>query len=166
VCDEFWLVSRGGVAPFDGDLEDYQRYLLEEAKRLREQAAALQAQARAQASESAVVPTPAVSAAPTDPIDVSPATTKEQRQLAATQRKALLDQKRPLKKELDQVDARLASLQKEQTQLHEQLSTQGDASAIAQAGKRLKEVDEALETLEMRWLELSQALEQIEAQLV
>jgi ATP-binding cassette subfamily F protein 3 len=32
VCDEFWLVSRGGVAPFDGDLDDYQRYLLDEAK--------------------------------------------------------------------------------------------------------------------------------------
>ena len=24
VCDEFWLVGRGGVAPFDGDLDDYQ----------------------------------------------------------------------------------------------------------------------------------------------
>jgi ATP-binding cassette subfamily F protein 3 len=33
VCDEFWLVSRGGIAPFDGDLDDYQRYLLDEAKR-------------------------------------------------------------------------------------------------------------------------------------
>ena len=39
VCDEFWLVSRGGVGPFDGDLEDYQRYLLDEAKRAREEAA-------------------------------------------------------------------------------------------------------------------------------
>jgi len=39
VCDEFWLVSRGGISPFDGDLEDYQRYLLEEAKRTREEAA-------------------------------------------------------------------------------------------------------------------------------
>jgi ATP-binding cassette, subfamily F, member 3 len=36
VCDEFWLVSKGGVGPFDGDLDDYQRYLLEEAKRVRE----------------------------------------------------------------------------------------------------------------------------------
>ncbi len=36
VCDEFWLVGRGVVAPFDGDLDDYQRYLLDEAKRLRE----------------------------------------------------------------------------------------------------------------------------------
>jgi len=29
VCDEFWLVTRGGVEPFDGDLDDYQRWLLE-----------------------------------------------------------------------------------------------------------------------------------------
>ncbi len=38
VCDEFWLVSKGGVAPFDGDLEDYQRYLLDEARKAREEA--------------------------------------------------------------------------------------------------------------------------------
>ena len=36
VCDEFWMVSRGGVEPFDGDLDDYQKYLLDEAKRQRE----------------------------------------------------------------------------------------------------------------------------------
>ncbi len=36
VCDEFWLVARGGVEPFDGDLEDYQRHLLDEAKRVRD----------------------------------------------------------------------------------------------------------------------------------
>ncbi len=29
VCDEFWLVSGGRVQPFDGDLDDYQRWLLE-----------------------------------------------------------------------------------------------------------------------------------------
>jgi ATP-binding cassette subfamily F protein 3 len=38
VCDEFWLVSHGGVADFDGDLDDYQVYLLEEARRRREAA--------------------------------------------------------------------------------------------------------------------------------
>ena len=32
VCDEFWLVTAGGVAPFDGDLDDYQRWLLEVAR--------------------------------------------------------------------------------------------------------------------------------------
>lgn len=36
VCDEFWLVSRGGLKDFDGDLDDYQVYLLEEAKRQRD----------------------------------------------------------------------------------------------------------------------------------
>jgi ATP-binding cassette subfamily F protein 3 len=39
VCDEFWLVSRGGVKDFDGDLDDYQVYLLEEARRRKEMAA-------------------------------------------------------------------------------------------------------------------------------
>ncbi|NSL54485.1 ABC-F family ATP-binding cassette domain-containing protein [Uliginosibacterium aquaticum] len=40
VCDEFWLVSKGRVEPFDGDLEDYQQFLLDEARRVREEAAA------------------------------------------------------------------------------------------------------------------------------
>ncbi|TCT04812.1 ATP-binding cassette subfamily F protein 3 [Paralcaligenes ureilyticus] len=40
VCDEFWLVSRGGMKDFDGDLDDYQVYLLDEARRRRETAAA------------------------------------------------------------------------------------------------------------------------------
>src|SRR3546814_12052430 len=38
VCDEFRLVARGGVKDFDGDLADYQVYLLEEARRQREAA--------------------------------------------------------------------------------------------------------------------------------
>ena len=40
VCDEFWLVTKGGVEPFDGDLDDYQQFLLDEARRMRELAAA------------------------------------------------------------------------------------------------------------------------------
>ena len=39
VCDEFWLVTKGGVEPFDGDLDDYQQFLRDEARRMREQAA-------------------------------------------------------------------------------------------------------------------------------
>ncbi|PRX91769.1 ABC-F family ATP-binding cassette domain-containing protein [Paraburkholderia sp. BL25I1N1] len=42
VCDEFWLVTKGGVEPFDGDLDDYQQFLRDEARRMREQAAAEQ----------------------------------------------------------------------------------------------------------------------------
>jgi ATP-binding cassette subfamily F protein 3 len=46
VCDEFWLVTRGGVTSFDGDLDDYQRYLLEEARRVREAAKAVSRETR------------------------------------------------------------------------------------------------------------------------
>ncbi|HSD36960.1 MAG TPA: ATP-binding cassette domain-containing protein [Rhodocyclaceae bacterium] len=45
VCDEFWLVADGGVEPFDGDLDDYQVYLLDQAKRAREAASAAQKKA-------------------------------------------------------------------------------------------------------------------------
>lgn len=41
VCDEFWLVTKGGVEPFDGDLDDYQQFLRDEARRMREQSAAM-----------------------------------------------------------------------------------------------------------------------------
>ncbi|MBS7351371.1 MAG: ATP-binding cassette domain-containing protein, partial [Comamonas sp.] len=37
VADDFWLVGRGQVGSFEGDLDDYQRYLLEESRRLREE---------------------------------------------------------------------------------------------------------------------------------
>ncbi|MDR1708954.1 MAG: ATP-binding cassette domain-containing protein [Candidatus Accumulibacter sp.] len=37
VCDEFWLVADGRLAPFDGDLDDYQQFLRDEARRQREQ---------------------------------------------------------------------------------------------------------------------------------
>jgi ATP-binding cassette subfamily F protein 3 len=45
VCDEFWLVADGRIQSFDGDLDDYQRWLLERAKD--EQKAAQKAQREA-----------------------------------------------------------------------------------------------------------------------
>ncbi len=62
VCDEFWLVGRGSLAPFSGDLDDYQRYLLEESKRLREEARGAAAGGRAPGAASPAAPV-AVSAA-------------------------------------------------------------------------------------------------------
>ena len=59
VCDEFWLVGRGQVGPFDGDLDDYQRYLLDEAKRLREQARLAESASGAKEAISAKPPAPA-----------------------------------------------------------------------------------------------------------
>jgi ATP-binding cassette subfamily F protein 3 len=56
VCDEFWLVGRGSLAPFSGDLDDYQRYLLDESKRLREEARGAAAGARAPVAASPAAP--------------------------------------------------------------------------------------------------------------
>jgi ATP-binding cassette subfamily F protein 3 len=140
VCDEFWMVSRGGVEPFDGDLDDYQRYLLDEGKRLR-------AEAVAQANAAALKP---VAAAP-----VVEVVRKEDAQL----RKEINEKKRPLKKELDGVEKTMATLESEKTELHDKLSKSLPPAEIAQTGKRLKVVEDDLANLELRWLELTEALE-------
>ncbi|MEN9712825.1 MAG: hypothetical protein RLY90_1086 [Pseudomonadota bacterium] len=159
VCDEFWMVSRGGVEPFDGDLDDYQRYLLEEAKRLRAQATAA-ANEMARASQQADVPakTKAV------PLVSPPAAiaSRDDRKLDAQQRKTLNEKKRPLKKELDALEKDMAALEAEKQTLHEQLSTSTAPAEIAQAGKRLKLVEDTLASHELRWLELSEALDQLD----
>ena len=141
VCDEFWMVSRGGVEPFDGDLDDYQRYLLDEGKRLRAEAVA------------------AANAAAAEPIVVAVAPRKEDAQL----RKEINDKKRPLKKEFDAVEKNMATLEAEKTALHDKLATPLPSAEIAEAGKRLKVVEDELAALEMRWLELTEAMEAIEA---
>ena len=61
VCDEFWLVSKGGIAPFDGDLDDYQQFLLDESKRLKSVA---QAEAAQQAKATVTQAKAAVKTAP------------------------------------------------------------------------------------------------------
>jgi ATP-binding cassette subfamily F protein 3 len=158
VCDEFWMVSRGGVEPFDGDLDDYQRYLLDEAKRLRAEAtAAANEVARAEQQVAAAEYALAQEAA------ALPASTpREDRKLDAQQRKALNEKKRPLKKELDGLEKEIAALEAEKQSLHDTLSTPIAPSEIAEAGKRLKAVEESLATHELRWLELSDALEQLD----
>jgi ATP-binding cassette subfamily F protein 3 len=134
VCDEFWMVSRGGVEPFDGDLDDYQRYLLDEAKRQREVA-------KEEAKAGAIAPSPATSALPVAPAGPS------------------ADSIKKWKKELAQVEAQMATLNTEGAELEAKLSTNPHPSVIAEAGKRLKAVNAELQTLEEHWLELTTQLE-------
>lgn len=146
VCEDFWMVGRGVVGPFDGDLDDYQRYLLDESKRLREEAR-LAEQASSPATSSDVA---------TPQIDQ-----REARKQAAAARQQLSEKTKPLKKELEQVDKKMAVLSAEKTQLEDKLATPIPPAEIAEAGKRLKVVSDELETLEERWLELSEAIEQL-----
>jgi ATP-binding cassette subfamily F protein 3 len=134
VCDEFWMVSRGGVEPFDGDLDDYQRYLLDEAKRQREAIkeannAAAKAERKAQAAAAAVKTKP--KAAPTG----------------------------SLKRQLEDVEARMAVLNGEGASLEGHLSKAHHPTEIADFGKRLKTVNDELQSLEEQWLTISGQLE-------
>ncbi len=135
VCDEFWMVSRGGIAPFDGDLDDYQRYLLDESKRLRTEAVA---------AASVVAPLPVK-------------VTNESNQ----NNKLNQEKKKPLKKELEKVEPKLAALEAEKEACLKQLLEPLNPKEIAEASKRLKRIEQELATLEARWLEINEALEAI-----
>ncbi|MES2952469.1 MAG: ATP-binding cassette domain-containing protein [Pseudomonadota bacterium] len=132
VCDEFWMVSRGGVEPFDGDLDDYQRYLLDEAKRQREEA-----------KEAAKAPAKPVVAAAT----------------AATKTKGKGDTSPKAKKDLQDVEARMEALNTQGAALESRLSTNPHPQEIAEIGRNLKLVNDELAQLEDRWLALSSQVE-------
>jgi len=144
VCDEFWLVGRGAVTDFDGDLDDYQRYLLEESRRLREEAKV------------------AMSAAPVEPVPAAqeaPASGKNQRRQDAQDRQQRNERAKPLKRELAQIDQRLAGAGAEKVAIEARLAQPLPAPEIAEAGKRLKALNDEIEQLEERWLDLSDQLE-------
>jgi ATP-binding cassette subfamily F protein 3 len=132
VCDEFWLVGHGGLTPFDGDLEDYQRYLLEQARRRRE-------------SFKPTAATPAASSAKTDA-----ATTRAPRDNNRT---------RQMRKELLACEARLAQLAEEKAAIESRLSVNPPYEEIEQLSQRMAALQAEQQQLEDRWLELSSALE-------
>ncbi|MDB5963530.1 MAG: ATP-binding cassette protein [Polaromonas sp.] len=173
VCDEFWMVSQGGVAPFDGDLDDYQKYLLDHAKRMREEAkksgaSATPAPAPAAASQADATKTIAGGAhkqgaaatfTPQNQPKPAPRDTPEQRKLDAKARQQQAEATKPLRKELEKIDARMKALGTEKDSLQAVLATTTAPADLAQAGKRLKAIDGELGTLEERWLELTEQIE-------
>ncbi len=156
VCDEFWMVSQGGVAPFDGDLDDYQKYLLDHAKRQREEA-------KSDAIKSV--------AGHAHKQDVSasfegkkfPKTTSqstpEQKKLESQRRQQQSEASKPLRKELEKIDQKMQALGNEKSGLETLLTTTKSPNEIAQTGKRLKAIENEIGTLEERWLELTEQLE-------
>ena len=155
VCDEFWLVSRGGITLFDGDLDDYQRYLLEVAKQQRE---AAQTQ-RSRGHDTADTASTAMSLTGGEPARVHPG---EQRKRDAQRRQALAEQLKPHHKRRDQLDKQIESLQTEQAELHARLQGNLTPNELAEAGKRLKVVDDALAQAEEAWLEVASLIDDLQ----
>ena len=151
VCDEFWLVTDGAVKPFDGDLDDYQKWLLEQSREAsREQSRGDKARRKreADASVPAAVPAPAA------------ATRGNERKAGAADRQQRSDELKPLRKELSGVDRRLGELTGDRAKTEAAMAAAGLSPAQrAEQGRRLKQIGDEIETLEVRWLELSSRLE-------
>ncbi len=142
-CDRFLLVDDGRLQPFDGDLDDYKTWL---AQRRAADAAAAQCPDRA----------------------ADKASRKADREAAAADRQARLAARRPLQKELDQLDKKLGPWNAEKTQLDERLAdpdlyTGPEAGEVPKLLKRQAELTEKIDEAELRWLELHEALEAIPA---
>jgi ATP-binding cassette subfamily F protein 3 len=166
VCDEFWLVTRGGVSNFDGDLDDYQRWLKEQAKILAQEAAAAQSAAVAPkaAAPQPVAAVAAPASAPAVPVEsqvaANPAARKEDRKTLAQARQRRADQAKPLKQALSRAESTMAKAQAEQAELNDKLASgQLSPTEFADVGKRLKALSDQLEATELEWLDLGEQIE-------
>jgi ATP-binding cassette subfamily F protein 3 len=139
VCDEFWMVSRGKVYPFEGDLEDYQQFLLDEAKRQREEAKKLSSQV---VQSTSIVPEPVAISAPT-----------KKPFLSSVQKK--------LKKRLEQLEAQISKDNHLITDLENQIAQSKEVTQITQLGIELAKIQKSLQLNEEDWVLLSEEFEQI-----
>jgi ATP-binding cassette subfamily F protein 3 len=161
VCDEFWLVGRGEIKPFDGDLDDYQRYLLEESKRLREEAKMEEAKSVSVSVSEVAKPTVSIAVEPEKKPVVQ---TSEQRKLESAKRQEINARTKPLKKQIEQAEKSMAQLQTEKTQLESKLLDPVSPQEIADIGKKLKVINDELTALEEKWLGWTSEIEAIESQ--
>ncbi|MEO7244354.1 MAG: ATP-binding cassette domain-containing protein, partial [Rubrivivax sp.] len=132
VCDEFWLVSRGGVQPFDGDLDDYQRWLLDVARAVARglPPPALPGTPAMPDAAVAPAPSPAPAPAPVVPTPAAPPAkpaqpSRDDRKGDKQARARRSEQTRPLRIELQRIDTRLARLADEKRVLEVTLASPG-----------------------------------------
>jgi len=154
VCDEFWLVTHGGVEEFDGDLDDYQRWLLELSR----------SAVRSANTGETLAPKPVAAQVAAPPPPAPPAPRRDDRKAQGQARNRLAEKTRPMRVEVGKIDTRLAALVKERADIEAALSTGTLAAAeIAEHGRHLNHIAAETAMLEERWLELHQQLESAQA---
>lgn len=157
VCEDFWLISRSGIGDFQGDMDGYQRYLLEESKKLREAALshddkhAIKIQTKNNQGIS-----------------------KQEKKSLSQKKSQLSQQLQPLNKQL-QVEENIIQALEHDKQLQlcvlaQNLSANSSPTVkqtlldkAAQAAKRLKEIEIEIDQSEQRWLILQEKIEEINA---
>ena len=154
VCDEFWLVAGGRLQPFEGDLDDYQRWLADEQ--------------RARAAQR-VFKDASGSASAAGMSQEASGNRRDDRKAAAAARQERAHKTRPLKQELARIEQRLAALAEQRAALETRIlqgSANGSLSGadMADAGRTLHAIDEETALQESRWLEMGEALQELEAE--
>ena len=140
VCDGFLLVADGAAREYDGDLDDYLAWL--GARREAQAAARPDAESTERISRRAA------------------------RMSAAADRQTRLERRRPLLKEADQLETRLAEWHEEKREIDEMLADPSfyespDPDKLKGLALRQAELSRSIEEAESRWLEVHESLEEI-----
>jgi ATP-binding cassette subfamily F protein 3 len=141
VCDSFWRVADGAVESFDGDLDDYARWL----------------KTRGAASKKAAKAGAAAKTAVTEAVPA--ATPEERRSQAAAQR----ENEKSARQRVKKIETRTATIDTELAALEAELADpatyNGPTSGMMRLGQRQTELRREKETLETEWLALIEQLE-------
>ncbi len=132
-CDSYWLVADGRVVDFDGDLDDYQRLVLDKARQARE---SVDAAASSEHSRRA------------------------QRRASAAQRQARARELAPLRREQEQLLRRIEQLEARRAEVEALLAaSHASPEERAAGGRALKQLQQELEDCEGRWLDLEERMQ-------
>jgi ATP-binding cassette subfamily F protein 3 len=165
-CDEFWLVAKGRVEPFDGDLDDYQKWLLDVSRAaargqpLPDPPRAGGVPAAELEARPAAAPSPRPASVPKAQVAAPPPASREDRKTAKAARIKQSDHTRPMRLELQRIDERLAKLVAEKADVEALLAKPSTpADDYAELGRRLAHVAAETTMLEERWLAVQTELE-------
>ncbi|MDX1456370.1 MAG: ATP-binding cassette domain-containing protein [Marinobacter sp.] len=152
--DEFWLVNDGRVESYEGDLEDYERWLAERRKELTNGDRSVEAAGTADTSQ------PATGGASAEDRKARKRAEAEMRQKLSPFRK----RQAALEKNMESIQLALAELEQAlaEPDLYDAASKDRLRTLLASQAEHKSQ----LEAIEMEWLEVSETVESMEASLV
>ncbi|KAG0194679.1 hypothetical protein DFQ28_007825 [Apophysomyces sp. BC1034] len=161
--DQFMLVAKHRIQPFDGDLDDYRDWLLQHAAEQRE--AAKQASSHANATAHGSGATSRDDMAKLTGVDTS-LNRREQRRADAQARQKTAQLRKPLQSQIGKLEQHMDALSAQKASLDAFIAAPSSyepsqKTKLTDTLKRQAEVADRITALEAEWLELNEALEQI-----
>jgi ATP-binding cassette subfamily F protein 3 len=159
VADEFYIVHAGKAVPFDGDLEDYAKWLNETDSGT--PAALATSDAVVTPSTAAASASPSPSASDAAKREPESAESRKQRKREEAERRSRLS---PLKAAIDKCERDLERLTKERSELQTALEapdlyTDGAKDRLRKLMERQTQITRDIEKTEAAWLEHTERLE-------